>query len=109
MTEEEIEKKAEEWLIDNLHTTEEDYKQSFIAGAKLMQKENKDLQHRLDVAQGFLDRDKEYQEMKEQLERMEYILKNQGCRFCEYYKGKAFEEPCKSCSPTYDKWKLTKE
>ena len=28
------------------------------------QKENKDLQHRLDVAQGFLDRDTEYQEMK---------------------------------------------
>lgn len=35
-----------------------------------LEKENKDLQHRLDVAQGFLDRDKEYQEMCNQIEEL---------------------------------------
>ena len=37
--------------------------------------ENKDLQHRLDVAQSFLDRDKEYQEMNRQLEQAKEIIK----------------------------------
>ena len=40
----------------------------FVAYLLKLEEENKDLQNRLDMAQGFLDRDLEYQEMKAQTE-----------------------------------------
>lgn len=34
MTKEELEKEADKWLVDNLHSTEEDYKRAYLAGAE---------------------------------------------------------------------------
>lgn len=46
MTEEELEKEADKWLVNNLHSTEEDYKQAYLAGAEPREKEIKSLGER---------------------------------------------------------------
>ena len=49
-----LEEKAEEWLNNNLHSTEEDYKRAYLAGAEEngihwhdLRKDPKDLPHRM--------------------------------------------------------------
>ena len=39
MTKEELEKEADKWLVNNLHSTEEDYKRAFLAGAEPREKQ----------------------------------------------------------------------
>lgn len=39
MTKEELEKEADKWLVDNLHSTEEDYKRAYLAGAEPREKQ----------------------------------------------------------------------
>jgi cell division septum initiation protein DivIVA len=38
MIKEELEKEADKWLVDNLHSTEEDYKRAYLAGAEPREK-----------------------------------------------------------------------
>ena len=66
-----LEEKAEDFFKTYFRIDDDEYefaKKDSETTISLMvgfaQKENADLQHRLDVAQGFLDRDKEYQELK---------------------------------------------
>ena len=85
------------------------------------QKENKDLQHRLDVAQGFLDRDMEYNrlldvinnqdvkiaDLEKQIEKMKCC---QNCEIFTYHNSASCGEPIliDKSHGTYvcDKWKL---
>ena len=97
MTEEVIEKKAEEYATEQLcdlcickSECKEgaitcNGKEGFIAGTKLMQKENADLQHRLDIAQGFLDRDMEYNRLLD-------VINNQDVKIADLEKKVKYYE-----------------
>ena len=60
---------------------------------KVMQKENADLQHRLDVAQGFLDRDMEYNRLLD-------VINNQDVTIADLEKRNA--QQCKTVERCVD-------
>lgn len=86
MTEEEIKQKAEEWLIDNLHTTEEDYKQSFIAGVKCGLKQH---------AHDYLVKTKK---LKDENNKLLDVINNQDVKIAD------LEETCKDKDRQLDNW-----
>ena len=81
MTKEELEKEADKWLVDNLHSTEEDYKRAYLAGAE--------------------PREKRISELEAQIKKMKC------CGNCVWSDcdGKLGNPPCKYCDFN-NKWEL---
>lgn len=65
-------------LVEELKEAEDIPIVAYLQGAsrqnEKLSKENKDLQKRLDIAQGILDRDTEYYELKNNLEKAKHML-----------------------------------